>query len=103
MKKQEKAKQLKKKISLQDLKKADMDPVLQFRMKQKSSVPMIITGSDRMVIRKFARENLQTAKMRNPDMDLQTLINNLEASLKRLKPEMRKIVMEQMRKQVDEK
>ena len=80
-----------------------MDPTLQFKMKQKSSVPMIITGSDRMIIRKFARENLQVAKMRNSEISLADLIKNLEKSLKRLKPEMRKIVMEQMRNQVDGK
>lgn len=83
-------------LSLQDLKKAEMDPVLKYRVQQKSSVKGIITGQDKMAIRKFARKTWSVAKQRNPDITIPQLMNNLTKVLEQVKPDIRKIMLEKL-------
>jgi hypothetical protein len=54
-----------KKRTLQDLRTAEMDPQIQYKIKQQTTVPGILLGSDLMVIRKFARINLPLARQRD--------------------------------------
>ena len=91
---------VRKALDLQDLKRAEMDPKLQYRMKQKNTMPMILTAQDQVLVRKFARMTWQVAKQRNSDMTVDKLRNNLIAVLRKTRPELRKVMLEQMREYV---
>lgn len=86
--------------TIQDLKRAEMDPTMQYRMKQKTSMPGMILGEDRMVIRKFVRQNLQLARQKDNKMTQERLEQNMIKVLQRLKPELRKVMLRQMRTEV---
>jgi len=87
----------KKKLTLQDLTKVDMDPILKAQIKQPTGGKGVLTGEDLTAIRIFARMTLQVAKQRNSDLTEEQLVKNLITTLKKVKPSMRAIMLEQMK------
>jgi hypothetical protein len=96
-KKPSRAKKGRSRLSLQDLKRAEMDPKMQYRMQQPNAVPAIITAKDRVMVRQFARKHLQLAKQKDSKMTQGKFEQNLVKVLKRVKPDLRKIMLTQMR------
>lgn len=91
-----------KKMTLQDLQSASRDPEVQYRMRQKNSMRPIITSSDRMLVRKFARMNLPLAQQRSSKITFEIFEKQLLLTLKKVKPEFRAMVMDQMRDYVEQ-
>lgn len=86
-----------KKIDLQSLRKASMDPVLKFKMGQRTKVKGIVTAQDKLLIRKFARMNLPIAMQRDPKITVPKLAKRLISILETLRPETRKVTLQQLR------
>lgn len=92
-----------KKIDLQSLRKASMDPVLKFKMGQRTEAKGIITAQDRLLIRKFARMNMPLAMQRDPKITAPKLVKRLISILETLRPEVRKTTLQQLRDNVNPK
>ena len=92
-----------KKIDLQSLRKASMDPVLKFKMGQRTEVKGIVTAQDKLLIRKFARMNLPIAMQRDPKITVPKLAKRLISILETLRPETRKVTLQQLRDYVKAK
>ena len=82
-----------KRLTLDDLRQAELDPQLKFRMKQKGPGKGILTGQDILNIQKFARQNLMLAQQRNKDMTSKVLAERLSAIITSRRPEVRKTIL----------
>lgn len=96
-------KKTKKEISLQDLLKAEVDPTIQAKMRQKETAAPVLTGEDMMAVRLFARMTLPVARQRNKDMTVDLLTDRLAAVLKSIRNPLRKIMLRQMKAYVNDK
>lgn len=94
-------KRKRKPMDIQDLKRAEMDPVLRYKMSLKNTAPMIVTAKDRILVRHFATKTFQVAKQRDSGVTLAELQKRLIEVLKSMRPDMRKIMLEQMRDYVE--
>jgi len=95
-------KKTKKEISLQDLLKAEVDPTIQAKMRQKETAAPVLTGEDMMAVRIFARTVLPIARQRNKDMTLDLLVERLVSVLKTVRNPLRKVMLRQMKAYIND-
>ena len=84
---------MRKKFTLNDLRQAELDPQLKFKMSQKSSAKGILSGTDLLNIQKFARMNLPLAKQRESKITQQSLVQNLTKVISSRRPDVRKTLL----------
>ncbi len=102
MKKGKPSKKPSKKLDLLSIQKAARDPKMRYRLSQKNNMPAIITGQDKVLIKQFARITLPVATQRDSKMTQASLEENIVKVLKKVKPDMRKMMITQMKEYVSE-
>lgn len=72
-------------------------------MGQRTKVKGIVTAQDKLLIRKFSRMNLPLAMQRDPKITVPKLTKRLISILETLRPETRKVTLQQLRDYVQQK